>query len=198
MAAHRAIDHEGEAAREVERACQEPVPRLEDDGEAPIAAALAVFDAVLQRGGVVRAAVAAGRARRVAGRRGQRGGQRARKSGYCPRSTRPPAALARAPVDDAESESESRSRSCCGARQSFAIARTGSLLPLLAPPGPPGAGSRRADYSPLFHICPWCSPALDSELHPFRGSASTPLGAPGYERTDDYTLPATQRLGFAE
>eukprot|EP01046_Picozoa_sp_COSAG06_P079892 COSAG06_NODE_27265_length_596_cov_2.142446_1_plen_48_part_10 len=32
MAAHRAIDHEGEAAREVERACQEPVPRLEDDG----------------------------------------------------------------------------------------------------------------------------------------------------------------------
>ena len=55
-------------------------------------------------------------------------GSGARKSGYCPRSTRPPAALARAPVDDAESESESRSRSCCGARQSFAIARTGSLL----------------------------------------------------------------------
>jgi hypothetical protein len=87
MAAHRAIDHEGEAAREVERACQEPVPRLEDDGEAPIAAALAVVDAVLQRGGVVRAAVAAGRARRgrrVAGRRGQRGGQRGQEVGVLP------------------------------------------------------------------------------------------------------------------
>jgi hypothetical protein len=124
------------------------VPRLEDDGEAPIAAALAVVDAVLQRGGVVRAAVAAGRARRVAGRRGQRGGQRARKSGYCPRSTRPPAALARAPVDDAESESESRSRSCCGARQSFAIARTGSLLaPATVRPRPSSElGSRRGKF----------------------------------------------------
>jgi hypothetical protein len=128
---------------------------------------------------------------------GSAAGSGARKSGYCPRSTRPPAALARAPVDDAESESRSRSRSCCGARQSFAIARTGSLPASWRLPAQ--ELDRGVANSPCIHICPWCSPALGlgtSRNSPF-GSASTPLGAPGYVRTD-YTLPATQRLEFAQ
>eukprot|EP01046_Picozoa_sp_COSAG06_P073239 COSAG06_NODE_21803_length_744_cov_3.790698_1_plen_214_part_00 len=147
---------------------------------------------------------------------------RARKSGYCPRSTRPPAALARAPVDDVESESRSRSRAAaargraspsrapahcwrlvfCGhssavprhyGRSSLAIMKAAySIQPYFVDRG--GANA------PCIHICPWCSPALGlgtSRNSPF-GSASTPLGAPEYVRTDDYTLPATQRLGLAE